>query len=139
MFRCEIYNNSRPMPSTDPAKEKGGGGKESKEGDDAPKTVALDAGDLKLLATYGVGPYTRAIKKLEGDINDEMKRIVELIGEWGFLLPPFLSFFLCGGGSGCCVPPPPPSPPPTPPPLPANCLRLCFCCPPLCLVGVAQA
>ncbi len=26
--------------------------------DDAPKTVALDAGDLKLLQTYGIGPYT---------------------------------------------------------------------------------
>jgi 26S proteasome regulatory subunit T1 len=48
--------------------------------DDAPKTVALDAGDLKLLQTYGIGPYTRAIKTLEGSITDEMKKIVDLIG-----------------------------------------------------------
>jgi hypothetical protein len=125
------------MPSTDPAKEKGGGGKESKEGDDAPKTVALDAGDLKLLATYGVGPYTRAIKKLEGDINDEMKRIVDLIGVWGassFIL--FLSFFLCGDGSACCISsppllPPPPLPPRLSPLTACACVfpaPLCFCC-----------
>jgi hypothetical protein len=55
-----------------PAAEKGG--------DDAPKTVALDAGDLKLLQTYGIGPYTRAIKTLEGSITEEMKKIVDLIG-----------------------------------------------------------
>jgi hypothetical protein len=52
-----------------------------KGGDDAPKTVALDAGDLKLLQTYGIGPYTRAIKTLEGSITEEMKKIVDLIGE----------------------------------------------------------
>ena len=53
------------------------------EKDDAPKTVALDAGDLKLLQTYGIGPYTRAIKTLEGSITDEMKKIVDLIGALG--------------------------------------------------------
>jgi hypothetical protein len=53
---------------------------EKKEEEDAPKTVALDAGDLKLLQTYGVGPYTRAIKTLESGITEEMKKIVDLIG-----------------------------------------------------------
>ena len=50
--------------------------------DEANKTVALDEGDLKLLQTYGVGPYTRAIKKLETSLTDEMKKIVDLIGAW---------------------------------------------------------
>jgi hypothetical protein len=53
--------------------------------DDAPKTVALDEGDLKLLQTYGVGPYSKAIKGLETSITDEMKKIVDLIGGWSAL------------------------------------------------------
>jgi hypothetical protein len=82
-----------------------------KKDEDAPMP-GLDAGDLKLLTTYGasfpseasppfpqrrssppsparsfplplragVGPYTRAIKQLEKDIQGEMKKISDLIG-----------------------------------------------------------
>lgn len=32
------------------------------------------------MTSYGVGPYSAGIKKLEKDIEDEMKKIVELIG-----------------------------------------------------------
>lgn len=44
------------------------------------KQPGLDEGDIKLLQTYGVGPYTKGIKKLEKDIEDEIKNINDLIG-----------------------------------------------------------
>jgi 26S proteasome regulatory subunit T1 len=44
------------------------------------KTQALDAGDIALLKTYGVGPYHGSIKRLEADIEAEMKKIQDLIG-----------------------------------------------------------
>ena len=47
---------------------------------DDKKTVALDAGDIALLKTYGIGPYHASIKALEGDIESEMKKIQELVG-----------------------------------------------------------
>ena len=92
---------------------------EKKEEEDAPKTVALDAGDLKLLQTYGVGPYTRAIKTLESGITEEMKKIVDLIGELPLpcpLPPPLCLLGRCRGGKSglACLARPltPPSPPP---------------------------
>jgi 26S proteasome regulatory subunit T1 len=48
--------------------------------DDDKKPSALDAGDIALLKSYGVGPYHNSIKKLETDIESEMKKIQELIG-----------------------------------------------------------
>lgn len=42
---------------------------------------ALDEGDIALLKSYGVGPYTAKIKQLETDIVDEMKRVNTLIGK----------------------------------------------------------
>ncbi|EGD78796.1 26S protease regulatory subunit 7 [Salpingoeca rosetta] len=42
--------------------------------------TALDAGDIAVLKTYGTGPYTNAIKKTEKDIDNVMKRVIELTG-----------------------------------------------------------
>jgi 26S proteasome regulatory subunit T1 len=41
---------------------------------------ALDEGDIALLKTYGVGPYTNAIKTVEEDIKKHQERVKELIG-----------------------------------------------------------
>jgi 26S proteasome regulatory subunit T1 len=46
------------------------------------KIVALDEGDIKLLTTYGQGPYTKELKTLEQDLNDIQKRVNEHIGEY---------------------------------------------------------
>lgn len=52
---------------------------DDKKKDDEP-IQALDAGDIAVLKTYGVGPYDRAIKKAEQDIQDCLKRVNELSG-----------------------------------------------------------
>ncbi|CDH57115.1 26s protease regulatory subunit 7 [Lichtheimia corymbifera JMRC:FSU:9682] len=44
------------------------------------KIVALDEGDIKLLKTYGQGPYAKELKTLEQDIKDIQKRVNEKIG-----------------------------------------------------------
>lgn len=44
------------------------------------KVVALDADDIALLKTYGIGPYTNAIKKVEEDIKKHQETVKELIG-----------------------------------------------------------
>jgi len=41
---------------------------------------ALDAGDIALLKSYGVGPYTKDIKKAEDDIKAATKKVKELAG-----------------------------------------------------------
>lgn len=41
---------------------------------------ALDEGDIHLLKTYGVGPYTNAIKAVEEDIKKQQDKVKELIG-----------------------------------------------------------
>jgi 26S proteasome regulatory subunit T1 len=41
---------------------------------------ALDAGDIQLLKNYGQGPYTRAIKALEKEVEVEQKKVNTLIG-----------------------------------------------------------
>lgn len=38
-------------------------------------------GDIALLKTYGVGPYTNAIKAIEDDIKKHQDVVKELIGE----------------------------------------------------------
>jgi 26S proteasome regulatory subunit T1 len=52
---------------------------------------ALDAGDIALLKTYGMGPYTSSIKTLEKDILEHMKTVKDLIGikesDTGLALP----------------------------------------------------
>lgn len=42
--------------------------------------VALDEGDIALLKTYGIGPYTRLIKATEEDIKKHQEKVKELIG-----------------------------------------------------------
>lgn len=42
--------------------------------------VALDEGDIALLKTYGIGPYTNAIKAIEDDIKKHQEVVKELIG-----------------------------------------------------------
>ncbi|KAI8971868.1 26S protease regulatory subunit 7 [Mycotypha africana] len=44
------------------------------------KIVALDESDIKILTTYGQGPYTKELKALEQDIKDIQKRVNEHIG-----------------------------------------------------------
>ncbi|KAI9312936.1 P-loop containing nucleoside triphosphate hydrolase protein [Dichotomocladium elegans] len=44
------------------------------------KIVALDEGDIKLLKTYGQGPYAKELRELEQDIKDIQKRVNEKIG-----------------------------------------------------------
>ena len=41
---------------------------------------ALDEGDIALLKTYGQGPYSKALKQVETDISDTIKRVNELAG-----------------------------------------------------------
>lgn len=49
------------------------------EEDDKP-IVALDEGDIALLKTYGIGPYSNAIKATEEDIKKYQDKVKELIG-----------------------------------------------------------
>lgn len=42
--------------------------------------VALDEGDIALLKTYGIGPYTIAIRNVEADIKKSQETVKELIG-----------------------------------------------------------
>ncbi|KAG2217160.1 hypothetical protein INT45_003051, partial [Circinella minor] len=42
--------------------------------------IALDEGDIKLLKTYGQGPYAKELKELDQDIKDIQKRVNEKIG-----------------------------------------------------------
>jgi len=50
--------------------------------DDDKETIApaLDEGDIALLKSYGIGPYTVAIKKCEDDIKKHQDKVKELIG-----------------------------------------------------------
>ncbi|MFS7952968.1 hypothetical protein Hanom_Chr07g00613111 [Helianthus anomalus] len=40
----------------------------------------LDEDDIALLKTYGLGPYSTSIKKVEKDVKDMAKRINDLCG-----------------------------------------------------------
>eukprot|EP00604_Paraphysomonas_vestita_P004440 CAMPEP_0174825182 /NCGR_PEP_ID=MMETSP1107-20130205/42510_1 /TAXON_ID=36770 /ORGANISM="Paraphysomonas vestita, Strain GFlagA" /LENGTH=479 /DNA_ID=CAMNT_0016056555 /DNA_START=54 /DNA_END=1493 /DNA_ORIENTATION=- len=42
--------------------------------------VALDEGDIALLKSYGIGPYTIAIRNVEADIKKSQETVKELIG-----------------------------------------------------------
>lgn len=48
--------------------------------DDDALPPALDEGDIALLKTYGIGPYTVAIKQIEEDIKKHQDKVKELIG-----------------------------------------------------------
>lgn len=47
---------------------------------DSKPIKSLDEGDIALLKTYGVGPYTNAIKTVEEDIKKHQDKVKELIG-----------------------------------------------------------
>ena len=40
----------------------------------------LDADDIRFLKTYGLGPYSASIKKVEQDLKDIQKRVIDTIG-----------------------------------------------------------
>jgi len=48
--------------------------------DEAALPPALDEGDIALLKSYGIGPYTVAIKQIEEDIKKHQDKVKELIG-----------------------------------------------------------
>lgn len=50
------------------------------EDEEEEKIVALDADDIALLKTYGLGPYTNSIKNVEEDIKKHQEKVKELIG-----------------------------------------------------------
>jgi 26S proteasome regulatory subunit T1 len=56
--------------------------KYSKKVDDKPeeKIVALDDQDIQILKTYGQGPYSLALKKIDQELKDIQKRIDEKLG-----------------------------------------------------------
>ena len=54
--------------------------KDYDEKEDEKPIVALDEGDIALLKTYGIGPYTNAIKAAEEDIKKHQEKVKELIG-----------------------------------------------------------
>uniref|UniRef100_A0A7S2XV68 AAA+ ATPase domain-containing protein n=1 Tax=Fibrocapsa japonica TaxID=94617 RepID=A0A7S2XV68_9STRA len=43
-------------------------------------TKALDEGDIALLKTYGLGPYSKSIRQIEDEINKAKDKVKELIG-----------------------------------------------------------
>ena len=55
-----------------------------KHADDEPEeekqVEALDEGDIALLKSYGLGPYTLALKQVEKDIDKALKSVNELAG-----------------------------------------------------------
>ena len=57
-------------------KKKGAKGDDEEE----PTSSALDEGDIALLKSYGLGPYTVTIKKVEKDIAELQKSVSELCG-----------------------------------------------------------
>jgi len=50
------------------------------EKEDEKPIKALDEGDIALLKTYGIGPYSAAIKSTEDDIKKYQEKVKELIG-----------------------------------------------------------
>lgn len=54
--------------------------KQNYEDEKEEKIIALDADDIELLKTYGIGPYTNSIKKVEEDIKKHQETVKELIG-----------------------------------------------------------
>ncbi|XP_062505147.1 26S proteasome regulatory subunit 7 [Corticium candelabrum] len=58
----------------------GGDMRRVKDNGEEEKIQTLDDGDIALLKTYGVGAYTKAIKKVEKDIEDSVKKVNELTG-----------------------------------------------------------
>lgn len=47
---------------------------------DEEKIVALDDADIQILKTYGQGPYSLSLKRVEGELKEIQKRIEERMG-----------------------------------------------------------
>jgi len=54
-------------------------GKDSEEKNEK-EIKSLDEGDIALLKTYGQGQYSKALKQVDTDIKDILKRVNELEG-----------------------------------------------------------
>lgn len=52
--------------------------KDYDDDDDEAPPAALDEGDIALLKTYGLGPYTTSIKNIEKEINEA--KVGRLVG-----------------------------------------------------------
>jgi 26S proteasome regulatory subunit T1 len=50
------------------------------ENEEEPPPPALDEGDIALLKTYGMGPYTARIKSIEKEIELSKEKVKDLIG-----------------------------------------------------------
>ncbi len=55
-------------------------GNVTEEKEEEKEIKALDEGDIALLKTYGQGPYSKALKQVETDISETIKRVNELAG-----------------------------------------------------------
>ena len=69
------------MPSLPPQTSNKNEYDDDEEEDAAPP--ALDEGDIALLKTYGMGPYTARIKDMEKEIELSKEKVKELIGITG--------------------------------------------------------
>lgn len=75
--------------------------KEYDEEEDDKAPAALDEGDIALLKTYGLGPYTTAIKNIEKEINEAKvwTGLLDWVGfDWIGLGPGFDEAVERGGG-----------------------------------------
>jgi len=55
-------------------------GTKKKDNDDKSEPTPLDKEDIKLLKTYGIGPYTMSIKKLENKLKERKDDIEKALG-----------------------------------------------------------
>jgi 26S proteasome regulatory subunit T1 len=67
-----------PMDSMDATMANKQGTK--KEDDNEPEAQALDEDDVKIMRTYGIGPYMQPIKKVEAEEKEYINKINKLIG-----------------------------------------------------------
>ncbi len=77
---------NRPLARNKPSATMSAGecqtGNKNKYDDDKDDDIppALDEGDIALLKSYGIGPYTLSIKQVEDDIKKHQDKVKELIG-----------------------------------------------------------
>eukprot|EP00567_Pseudictyota_dubia_P005366 CAMPEP_0197436686 /NCGR_PEP_ID=MMETSP1175-20131217/4109_1 /TAXON_ID=1003142 /ORGANISM="Triceratium dubium, Strain CCMP147" /LENGTH=118 /DNA_ID=CAMNT_0042966035 /DNA_START=122 /DNA_END=474 /DNA_ORIENTATION=+ len=50
------------------------------DSDDEPEAPPLDEADIALLKSYGLGPYSQAIKDTEEEIRKHQQKVKDLIG-----------------------------------------------------------
>lgn len=62
--------------------------KEYDEEEDESTPPALDEGDIALLKTYGLGPYTTSIKNIEKEITEAKVTLTLMLQSSGPSIPP---------------------------------------------------